>query len=83
MLDIGMTRDVSFTVVRAAAKAEPPLVDLHVGRDAGVLTCLAKVEFFGKDLAGRTVKATGYLTIHFANFVNESGGGAAAGRKIQ
>lgn len=83
MLDIGMTRDVSFTVVRAAAKVEPPLVDLQVGRDAGVLTCLAKVEFFGKDLAGRTVKATGYLTIHFANFVNDSGGGAAAGRKIQ
>jgi len=83
LLDIGVARDVTFTIVRAAAKAEPPLVDLHVGRDAGVLTCLAKVEFFGKDLVGRAVKASGYLTIHFANYVNESGGGAAAGRKIQ
>ena len=69
--------------MRAAAKAEPPLVELHVGRDTGVLTCLAKVEFFGKDQVGRAVKATGYLTIHFANFVNETsgGGGEAAGRK--
>jgi len=84
LLDIGTTHDVSFTIVRAAAKAEPPLVDLHVGRDAGVLTCLAKVEFFAKDQVGRAVKATGYLTIHFANYVNESsGGGEAAGRKIQ
>jgi len=61
------------------------LVDLHLGRDLGVLTCLTKVVFYGKDITGRAVKATGYLTIHFANYANESGGGAAsaAGSKIQ
>jgi hypothetical protein len=76
--------DVSFTAVRAAAKAEPPLVDLHQGRDLGVITCIAKVVFYGKDLTGRVVKATGYLTIHFANYANESGGSAsAAGIQIQ
>lgn len=82
---VDQTRDVSFTIVRAAAKAEPPLVDLHLGRDLGVLTCLAKVVFYGKDITGRAVKATGYLTIHFANYANESGGGSAsaAGSKIQ
>jgi hypothetical protein len=85
LLNVGTTSDVTFTIVRAAAKAEPPLVDLSEGRDNGILTCLAKVEFFGKDQVGRAVKATGYLTIHFANYVNESGGGGgeAAGRKIQ
>ncbi len=85
LINVGTTRDISFTIVRAAAKAEPPLVEMAEGRDTGILTCLAKVEFFGKDQAGRSVKATGYLTIHFANYVNDSGGGgsAAAGRKIQ
>jgi hypothetical protein len=92
---VDATRDVSFTIVRAAAKAEPPLVDMHIGRDLGVLTCLAKVVFYGKDITGRAVKATGYLTIHFANYINEEpedepitpttvlGNNSVAGRKIK
>ncbi|MFC2141524.1 hypothetical protein ACFLR7_01140 [Acidobacteriota bacterium] len=85
LISVDNSRDISFTVVRAAAKAEPPLVDLHTGRDLGVITCIAKVVFFGKDITGRAVKATGHLTIHFANYANTSGGSAAsaAGSQIQ
>jgi hypothetical protein len=57
-------------IVRAAAKAEPPLVNLHEGRDEGILTILAKITLYGHDNANRAVTATGYLTIYFANYVN-------------
>ena len=57
-------------IVRAAAKAEPPLVNLHEGRDEGILTVLAKITLYGHDNANRAVTATGYLTIYFANYVN-------------
>ena len=30
----------------------------------------AVVDFFGHDLAGRMVKATGYLTVYFANYAD-------------
>ncbi len=71
IIEVGSTRDISFTIVRAAAKMEPPLIDLHIGRDAGVLTSHARVDFYGHDQLGQEVKATGYLTIHFANYINE------------
>ncbi len=61
----------SIVVVRAAAKAEPPLVNLHAGRDEGILTVQAKITLYGNDQANRTVTAVGYLTIYFANYVNE------------
>ena len=95
VIGIGDTRDVTLTIVRAAAKMEPPLVDLHIGRDAGVLTAHARVDFYGHDQVGQEVKATGYLTIHFANYINEapeenpdapsaaSGGSALLVRKIK
>ncbi len=70
-IGVGTTRDFSMTIVRAAAKLEPPLVDLHYGRDVGVLTAHARVDFYGHDQTGQEVKATGYLTIHFANYINE------------
>ncbi len=84
-IGVGQTLDVSLTLVRAAAKMEPPLVNLHEGRDVGVLTVHAQVDFFGRDQVGHAVKATGYLTIYFANYVNEdSGGGATStGRRFQ
>lgn len=71
VIGIGSARDISMTIVRAAAKMEPPLVDMHIGRDAGVLTAHARVDFYGHDQVGNDVKATGYLTIHFANYINE------------
>lgn len=67
--------EIPFVIVREVAKLEPPLVGLHEWRDAGVIEVRAKVEFYGQDQTGRTVKATGYLTIFFANYANESGSG--------
>ena len=67
----GSTATVSFVIVREVAKMEPPLIELvDIGAEK-VLTCTAKVEFYGHDAANRTVKATGYLTIYFANYADE------------
>ena len=66
----GASSSVSFVIVREVAKLEPPLIRLvDVGAEQ-VLTCTAKVEFYGHDEANRTVKATGYLTVYFANYAD-------------
>jgi hypothetical protein len=68
--------DVSFILVRAVSKLEPPLIDLREGRGEGVLKTTAKIDFYGNDTLGNKVKATGYLSVYFANYVDrESGGG--------
>ena len=70
----GSTALLSFVIVREVAKMEPPLVRLvDIGAEQ-VLTCTAKVEFYGHDTVNRTVKATGYLTIYFANYADQSSG---------
>ncbi|OGD39534.1 MAG: hypothetical protein A2V45_07390 [Candidatus Aminicenantes bacterium RBG_19FT_COMBO_58_17] len=67
----GSTASVSFIIVREVAKLEPPLLRLvDLGAEV-VLACTAKVEFYGHDTTNRTVKATGYLTIYFANYADE------------
>jgi hypothetical protein len=55
-------------VVRHEAKKEPPLSELDNGPSEGVITAQAEIKFFGQDLSGRTVSATGYLEIHFGNY---------------
>ncbi len=70
--------DVNFIVVRAVAKLEPPLINLASGRGEGELKVTARIDFYGQDTVGKTVKATGYLTIFFANYITaeeESTGG--------
>lgn len=68
-VQVGATRAVSFVIVREVAKLEPPLVHLQ---DAGdVLQVYANVDFYGKDMAGKSVKASGRLTIFFANYAND------------
>jgi hypothetical protein len=68
LVQIGTSLDVGFIIVREVAKWEPPLVDLVDGTN--VLQVTAKIDFYGKDMAGKSVKATGYLTIFFANYAN-------------
>jgi len=75
LIPIGSTVDISFVIVREVAKNEPPLVELAFGTQEGVIEATAKVDFYGHDLANREVKATGYLSIFFANYANEGGGG--------
>lgn len=65
---VGNQRQVSFVIVREVAKIEPPLTSLIDGTD--VLEVIAQVDFYGKDMAGKSVKASGKLTIFFANYAN-------------
>lgn len=67
----GGTADGSIVIVRHEAKREPPLSELDNGTSEGVLTANAQIRFFGQDTAGRTVTATGYLEIHFANYAEK------------
>ncbi len=71
LLRVGSSTGVSFVIVREVAKMEPPLIALAEGRAEGVLQVTARVDFYGHDLANRNVKATGYLPIYFANYVDE------------
>ncbi|MCX7975408.1 MAG: hypothetical protein N3B16_13060 [Candidatus Aminicenantes bacterium] len=70
LVRIDQTVQVSFIVVKETAKLEPPLRNLAIGRAEGVLTVIAKIDFYGEDLAKRKVKASGYLTIEFANYTD-------------
>jgi hypothetical protein len=70
-VEVGQSVEISFIVVRAAAKLEPPLLNLAEGRAEGTLNVTAKIDFYGHDLANRKVKATGYLTIVFANYIDQ------------
>ena len=54
-------------IVRHVAKREPPLAELSFGSES-VLTANAQLRFFGHDIAGREVTATGFMEVHFANF---------------
>ncbi|MDH4195840.1 MAG: hypothetical protein OEW05_00375 [Candidatus Aminicenantes bacterium] len=68
---VGYSQEIAFVIVREVAKAEPPLIGLHTGGAEGVLQVTAKVEFYGHDMANKSVKATGYIPIFFANYANE------------
>jgi hypothetical protein len=72
LIKVGNTTSFSFVVVREVAKLEPPLIGLVDGRAEGVLQVIATINFYGQDLANNKVKATGYLTIYFANYVDTS-----------
>lgn len=73
LVTIDSTVQVAFIIVREVAKLETPLIELRDGTEEGAITVTAKVEFFGHDLANNKVKATGYMTITFANFIDPEG----------
>ena len=70
-VEIGGQTSVSFIIVRAVSKLEPPLVNMATGRGEGELKTTARIDFYGHDTLGNTVTATGYLTIFFANYITE------------
>jgi len=72
LLKIGTSTSISFVVVREVAKLESPLIDLAQNRAEGVIEATAKIEFYGHDLVENKVKATGYLTIFFANYADST-----------
>ncbi|MFC2169179.1 hypothetical protein ACFLRM_01250 [Acidobacteriota bacterium] len=71
LIQPGMNTEIAFVIVRDVAKVEPPLINLAEGRGEGVLEVKAKVDFYGHDMTNHQVKATGYLSIFFANFADK------------
>jgi len=67
---IGVSAAASFIIVRDVAKQEPPLFNLRAGFPGDLLNVTARVDFYGRDLANKTVKATGMIPITFANYGN-------------
>lgn len=57
---------LSFEIVRHAAKEESPLFQLKTS--AAIITTIADVTFYGTDLVGNEIQATGSITIDFGNF---------------
>ncbi len=70
LVRIDSTAIVNFVVVREAAKLEAPLLNLRDSAYGDILNMTAKIDFYGHDLANRAVKATGYLTVYFANYID-------------
>lgn len=67
-LEIDKSTAVPFVVVLEAAKLAAPLATL-VGTTT-VLETKAKIEIFGRDLGGKTIQVTGYLTIYFGDYID-------------
>ncbi len=70
LIEVGSSRAVSFIIVREVAKAEPPLFGLYDIGGEGVLEVKARVDFYGQDMSGDWVEATGFLTIFFTNYAD-------------
>lgn len=84
LIKIGIPNQVNFVIVRETAKQEAPLVSmLQLGTRAEAFTATARVDFYGHDLTGNAVKATGYISVTFANYANGSGGGQSAANYTQ
>jgi len=71
LIRVGTPTVISFVIVPEVAKQQAPLLNLYQGNPGDILNVTAKVEFYGRDLANKTVKATGYLTVYFANYVDQ------------
>lgn len=71
VIDAETTEEVSFIIVREVAKAEPPLLGLYDSGGEGVLEVKARVDFYGQDMSGNWVEATGFLTIFFTNYADQ------------
>jgi hypothetical protein len=57
---------IVFELVRHVTKNEPPLVQLR--SNPSIIHTIAEVTFYGTDLVGNAVSATGSMSIEFGNF---------------
>jgi hypothetical protein len=57
---------VPFDLVRNAAKHEAPLTQIVSG--GTVLSTIATVTFYGQDVVGNSISASGTITVNFGNF---------------
>ncbi len=63
--------DVGFTLVRIAAKSEPPLLALRGGRGLFSISTIADITFYGQDQTGHAVTVSGRLGVEFADWADE------------
>lgn len=66
-IDIDGSLEVAIVIVRAQAKTELPLVNV-AGLDT--MQVVARIRFYGEDIAGKPIEAIAYLTIYFANYAD-------------
>jgi hypothetical protein len=59
---------LGFELVRHVAKEESPLSQLV--RNPTIITTLAEVTFYGQDLVGNAIQATGTIQVDFGNFAD-------------
>jgi len=57
---------INFELIRHVTKEEPPLAQLTV--NPSIIHTIAEVTFYGTDLVGNAVTATGNMSIEFGNF---------------
>ena len=60
----------AFLLVRVQAKLESPLKELEGGGGSLVISTIARIDFFGQDLAGRQIQVTGFINVTFADFAD-------------
>jgi hypothetical protein len=60
----------TFELVRHVAKAEAPLGAL--ANNFTVISTVAEITFYGRDLTGHEVSVVGHLTVDFGNFADPS-----------
>jgi hypothetical protein len=65
---IGGETGFPFVMVRIQAKLEQPLAGLRGHAEAGVISTIAEVTFYGHDQAGREVQVTGTTSVNFADW---------------
>ena len=60
--------EVGFEIVRHQAKAEAPLKAMAGGGGRVLISAIAEITFYGHDLAGNDVAATGSISVGFGDF---------------
>lgn len=66
LIEVDSSVTLNIVLVRAEAKQVAPLLGL-----AAALQVNATLTFYGQDMAGNPVQATGSMTIYFANYFDE------------
>jgi hypothetical protein len=61
---------LSFELVRAQSKFDPPLLALRSGGGAMLISTIAEIVFYGHDQAGHQVSVTGMISVDFADWAD-------------
>jgi len=65
-IPVSGTATLGFEIVKHVAKEESPLVQLQ--QSASIITTIARITFYGTDIVGNEVSATGQIQVDFGNF---------------